>query len=260
MQTVADIYEEIFGQVAVKRLTANQKRKTSFEVDQQMRKIFETAGVKFAAFGPKEDRPTIAVRAIEPHDERFVTASYYAAQRAGTGRTPEPRLGQELVSGWLEVGDRMVIATDGSTLFASRSADRALSADEAIELRRRLASRASLSYVETRAPEAPRRPKRLKSQREEFERSPFVVEQVLRRANGRCEQPECVSDPIVRSDGSIFLEVHHIVWLRNGGYDHRTNAAALCPRCHRSHHHAGNRNDLTAALAAAVAAKESAAR
>ena len=40
-----------------------------------------------------------------------------------------------------------------------------------------------------------------------------------------------------RSDESIFLEVHHITPLSEGGLDMLENACALCPTCHRRLHH-----------------------
>ena len=62
-----------------------------------------------------------------------------------------------------------------------------------------------------------------------FRRNPDVVAEVLRRAKGKCES--CKRDaPFLRaSDGTPFLEMHHIVTLADGGKDTVANATALCP-------------------------------
>jgi len=69
-----------------------------------------------------------------------------------------------------------------------------------------------------------------------YRRNPDVVAEVKRRAKGKCES--CKRDaPFLRaSDGSPFLEIHHIVTLADGGKDTVENATALCPNCHRKAH------------------------
>ncbi len=70
-----------------------------------------------------------------------------------------------------------------------------------------------------------------------FQRNPDIIVEVLRRANGVCE---CCGNPapfLRRSDGTPYLEVHHIVTLSSGGPDTEANAQALCPNCHRRAHY-----------------------
>lgn len=70
-----------------------------------------------------------------------------------------------------------------------------------------------------------------------YKRNPYVVAEVLDRANGVCE--DCGSPaPFIRaSDGTPYLEVHHIVPLSEGGEDTINNALGLCPNCHRKAHY-----------------------
>ena len=69
-----------------------------------------------------------------------------------------------------------------------------------------------------------------------FNRNPDVVAEVLDRANGHCESCRLPA-PFARvTDGTPYLEVHHIVFLANGGEDTVSNAEALCPNCHRKKH------------------------
>ena len=71
----------------------------------------------------------------------------------------------------------------------------------------------------------------------QYDRSPWVVEYVKRRANGFCEA--CgASAPFKTEDNIPYLEVHHIKPLAEGGGDTINNAAALCPNCHRRCHYA----------------------
>lgn len=63
-----------------------------------------------------------------------------------------------------------------------------------------------------------------------YKRSPYVVAEVLLRANGKCQSCRCDA-PFLKEDGTPFLEVHHIEWLSKGGEDSVENAIALCPNC-----------------------------
>lgn len=70
-----------------------------------------------------------------------------------------------------------------------------------------------------------------------YDRNPDVVAEVLYRASGLCES--CLQPaPFLRvSTGTPYLEVHHRIQLSKGGEDTLENAIALCPNCHRRHHH-----------------------
>jgi 5-methylcytosine-specific restriction protein A len=84
---------------------------------------------------------------------------------------------------------------------------------------------------------AEKRPKRIRVYSYTYHRNPDIVAEALSRANGYCET--CGSSaPFVRaSDGSPFLEVHHVKSLSDGGEDTLVNVLALCPNCHRKKHY-----------------------
>ena len=69
-----------------------------------------------------------------------------------------------------------------------------------------------------------------------FQRNPDVVVEVLKRANGICDICRNVAPFARKSDGSPYLEVHHIDMLSSGGSDTVENSQALCPNCHRKAH------------------------
>ncbi|UFN48891.1 HNH endonuclease [Roseomonas sp. OT10] len=70
-----------------------------------------------------------------------------------------------------------------------------------------------------------------------FDRDPDVIAEALYRAQGICEG--CGRQAPFRraTNGSPYLEVHHIKPLAEGGLDHLDNVEALCPNCHRDVHY-----------------------
>ena len=70
-----------------------------------------------------------------------------------------------------------------------------------------------------------------------YERNADVVAEVPKRANGQCERCGNPAPFARKSDGSPYLEVHHIQTLASGGLDIVANAQAICPNCHRHAHY-----------------------
>lgn len=66
-------------------------------------------------------------------------------------------------------------------------------------------------------------------------RNRSIKDYVLRRANGVCELTG-ERAPFLSTDGTPFLEVHHIHQLSDGGLDHPSNCAAITPNAHREIH------------------------
>lgn len=82
----------------------------------------------------------------------------------------------------------------------------------------------------------------------QFERNPYVVEYVKRKAKGVCQL--CSEKaPFNNKNGSPYLEVHHIIWLSQGGDDSIENAAALCPNCHKKMHILNLKRDIEVLVA-----------
>ena len=66
-----------------------------------------------------------------------------------------------------------------------------------------------------------------------YRRNADVIAEVLYRAYGICENRGNFAPFNKRSNGTPYLEVHHIKQLAHGGEDTIENAKALCPNCHR---------------------------
>lgn len=54
-----------------------------------------------------------------------------------------------------------------------------------------------------------------------------VRDEVLREAGYKCGSPACRH--------VLTIEIHHIVWVKDGGGDEASNLIALCPNCHALH-------------------------
>jgi 5-methylcytosine-specific restriction protein A len=68
-----------------------------------------------------------------------------------------------------------------------------------------------------------------------FEPDQIVSEYAKRRAEGFCQLCRQAA-PFSLSGGEPYLEIHHIVSLKDGGGDVVGNVVALCPNCHRKMH------------------------
>ena len=62
----------------------------------------------------------------------------------------------------------------------------------------------------------------------------------LENANGVCEGCENPA-PFFTTSGRPYLEVHHVVRLKDGGPDTTDNTVAVCPTCHMRLHHGKDR-------------------
>lgn len=79
-----------------------------------------------------------------------------------------------------------------------------------------------------------------------FQRSAEVRRQVLARASGHCEF--CSKAGFRMSNGSVYLETHHIVPLHQKGLDNPHNVIALCADHHREAHYGERAGELAEAF------------
>jgi 5-methylcytosine-specific restriction protein A len=89
-----------------------------------------------------------------------------------------------------------------------------------------------------------------------YQRSARVKRYVLARAQGHCELCEAPAPFNRKSDGTPYLEPHHINRLSDGGLDHPKYVGAICPTCHRLIHFGENGQHRNDELRARIAAKE----
>ncbi|MEO5923149.1 MAG: HNH endonuclease [Bryobacteraceae bacterium] len=85
-------------------------------------------------------------------------------------------------------------------------------------------------------------PVRVRSEGWSYSRDQRVREEVLRRAQGKCEF--CGALGFVMPNGAQYLESHHVIALANDGEDRMTNVIALCPNDHREAHFGERAEDI----------------
>ncbi|MFI9614293.1 HNH endonuclease [Streptomyces sp. NPDC052023] len=83
---------------------------------------------------------------------------------------------------------------------------------------------------------------------------------MLRRSQGRCENPHCTGQPADVTDrGQSITEVDHIIDLGLGGRDHPSQMVALCPNCHAVKTRGSSRESLRSSLLGIAAERHAAA-
>jgi len=85
-------------------------------------------------------------------------------------------------------------------------------------------------------------PKELNYTVKQYYRNPNVTTLALLRASGTCEYCNEPA-PFLRTDGSPYLEAHHLIPLSKKGNDDIDNVSAICPNCHKELHF-GNRREI----------------
>lgn len=122
---------------------------------------------------------------------------------------------------------------------------------------RQPAALSRMTTTELRALACSREPVAARERRQVVrDRSDAVRLYVLRRANGVCEGCGNGAPFARRSDGSPYLEPHHTHRLADGGPDHPSRVAALCPNCHRRIHSGDDGHELNRAIAERIWALE----
>lgn len=224
-------WRKLFDNFGRKEVTKTDKNKAAYVPNEQQRNAIHAAGVRPSRLRPA---PGFPVTVLFDHGTDSVECSYYHAARADdAGRTPEPRMGHSFISAWLKEGDTVIIGNVGTQLFVAKEPALPITDQSAAE---ELIKKSDPANILKRAKAAKGKPPTTLVQRQEFVRNPYVVAGALIRAQKNCEMPGCSSTLFAKDDGSVYLEVHHVHPLGEGGDDSLENAAAVCPSCHRELH------------------------
>jgi 5-methylcytosine-specific restriction endonuclease McrA len=246
--TMSITWKNIFDNYGIKKVTKTDSAKSAYLPNIAQRTAIEAAGI---APGSSRPAPTFDVVVLFDSAVETVKASYYYSERsANAERSPEPRMGHEIISAWLNQGDHVVIGNVGTQVFAIKLQGTAASDEDVMT---EVVRRADSQTVYDRAKQAKGKPARKTVQHDDFVRNPYVVAATVLRSNGKCEMPGCARTLFIRDNGTSYLEVHHVVPLAEHGDDTLANAAALCPHCHRELHSGKNRKDRRKILAAHIA-------
>lgn len=154
------------------------------------------------------------------------------------------RLGMELggkPDEWVDAAYEHALRAFDSTYFSPTTDPDKLD-EKVAELR---------EYAELGDPPAGNRtPRRCRaSEREVVERDPNVKRWILDSADGVCELCRMQAPYRSKAKGNPwYLEVHHVVGLKDGGPDTTCNTVALCPNCHTKCHHSMDHDVATQTL------------
>jgi HNH endonuclease len=246
---MSDEWLKLFDEYSTKVVSKTDKEKGAYVVNTAQKAVMQAAGVSPTS-GPSERILKIGVLGSANGQ---LSVSYYNSLREGANRTPETRMGREIVA-WVEIGDMLTIGRISNQLFFSKE-KRNASEPMADELGRQLAKSVDpakiFSKAKLRSGPPPKRTRTIN----DFVRDPYVVAAAFMRSRDKCEMPQCGSQLFNRQDGRPYLEVHHIVPLSEGGDDTLENAAALCPSCHRELHHGKLRLQKRAILKSEISRK-----
>ncbi|ROP73298.1 HNH endonuclease [Stenotrophomonas rhizophila] len=241
--TVAALRElSIFDELAAKVVTATDVARGAYVLTKDQVRVLAAAGRN-----PQHDESFMIMVAFDAELNAAEASYYEAARSTRASRRPEPRMGREIISAWMKLGDCVAIGGIGAELYAFRMSDCPADLEEFISSFAPLIPKQVAARAKVTAPA-----ERCVVQRVTFLRNPWVVASALLRANGACEMPNCEETLIIRDDGKPYLEVHHIDPLSNGGPDVLSNVAALCPRCHRFLHHGQGRAIASRSLVGAI--------
>lgn len=243
-------WESLFDNFGIKPVSSTDKTKSAYVPNKGQRDAIEAAGFLPAPDG-QTPSPLIQLKVLFDPVFNEVTTRYYLSTRsAAAARLPEPRMGRELISAWLELGDEVLIGNIGTSIYALKLGH----LPDELAVMEEIARNSPPDRVISRAARAGGPAPTRGVTRTEFIRDPYVVAAALLRADGRCEQPGCTRELFLRQDRTPYLEVHHLVPLSAAGPDTLHNVAALCPSCHRELHYGTDREQLTHQLRTFVAA------
>lgn len=245
-----EFIEDLCDNIGTKRVTKTDKNKGAFVLNEAQKIALSAAGFEPGDGG--DDAILLFLEVPNDPDGSRLEVSYYNSIRAGAGRTPEARMGRDIVR-WMEIGDEIHLANIGSTVFVWKGQSSNLGLNEVAG---GVASEVDKNVLLGKARQATGKPSRQEKIINDFRRNAAVVSGAVARADGRCEMPDCSRDLFRRRDGTTFLEVHHITPLAEGGEDTMANAAALCPTCHRELHYGQNKMEMREKLKAEILRKE----
>ncbi|MCX5566945.1 EVE domain-containing protein [Alcaligenes phenolicus] len=86
------------------------------------------------------------------------------------------------------------------------------------------------------------------SPKQTFNRNPLVVQIARKRADSKCEIPNCAVPSFIAEHGENFCKIHHVIPLGEGGKDLIENVICLCPVHHREAHYGKEKLALRALM------------
>ncbi|MDR6513321.1 hypothetical protein J2792_004214 [Novosphingobium capsulatum] len=113
---MAEEWAELFENFGTKIVSETDKDKGAYVPSSPQKYAMGAAGIE-PSYG--EEKATYTIGVLFDPALRSMQISYYNAERSGSGRSPEPRIGRGLVQ-WIETGDDLVIGNVGNRVFVAK--------------------------------------------------------------------------------------------------------------------------------------------
>ena len=229
---IIELVEATFPNYAIKTVSKTDVGKSAYVPNMQQKEIFN-----FFEINPLDRRQDIQIK--ELFSNRVLTISYYASQREGANRPIEPRMGLTDLISYISIGDEILFTHDQQNIFIynlSRSTDN--------EIEEKIYSQIDINLLKTKANNINPHPNQVVQTITTYPRNNTLKNYVKQRSNYLCEMPNCNYRSFSKKNGELYIEVHHVIPLSEGGEDSISNTVALCPNCHRALHYANNKEEL----------------
>ena len=227
---IINLVNNIFGTYAIKEISKTDVEKGAYLPNKQQRDILTSIGIQ-----PIHDN---LIKLKELFSNNILTVSYYPSERKGSGRSPEIRMGRDIIP-YISRGDEILFTRDNHNIYIYN-----LSRATNYELEDNIYSQIDIDTLENKARNINPRPLQVQQIVNTYPRNNILKNYVKRRSSYSCEMPNCNYQGFYKDNREQYIEVHHIIPLSEGGEDSIWNTVALCPNCHRALHYANNREYL----------------
>jgi len=109
-------WAELFDNYGIKTVSATDKQKFAYVPTATQRFAMVSAGLEPSS---SEDKAVLTINVLFDPKLKSIQISYYNSKRAGSGRLPEPRIGQGLPK-WIAKGDSLIIGNVGKRVFVAK--------------------------------------------------------------------------------------------------------------------------------------------
>jgi len=243
MPSLASQPHKKFLKVAEKKVSRTDIEKDAYVINKEQKEIMVSAGIK-PGFAP-------SVTEVELHvlySSTILHASYYGSRREGSGRALEYRMGRHEFINWIKPDDNLIMATDGEKIFVHKISDNSKKPlqditqdDDTLE---NIYENMDTDALRKRAEAAKGKPGKREAKTTQYDRDPAVRAFVILRSKHHCERTGCDYEGFKKTDGTKYIQVHHIIPLAEDGEDSIMNAIALCPNCHAEAHFCSEKDNL----------------
>ena len=229
------LIKNTFGDYGIKTVSKTDVEKGAYLPNIRQREIMSSLD-----FIPMHEK---YINIKELFTNRDLKISYYPSERIGSGRSAEIRMGLSDLISYINIGDEILFTHDNENIYIYN-----LTEGTDNETEDAIYAQIDIDLLKNRANKVNPRPTQIEQIVRVYPRNNILKNYVKRRSVYSCEMPNCHYKAFQKIDGELYIEVHHVTPLSEGGEDNVNNTVALCPNCHRALHYADNKEELRQTL------------